>query len=240
MQLPAELYLQVLRLLLKHPGYLKPLPIEHCGGTGLVDDDTTPIIELSAQLLACCQALHNQAWPVLYGENTLRIVCQSVPPHYHSCYVLDAGIEIPCVARDMPAEDYDLFSLAHLYASDCQLTRRFVENYAGLSRVQNIELSVGHSLAEEIYVACRVLHKLVRNKNVVFKLLAKTTGLNLEDHLELEAFRRRETFRLKACRIFRCRAIRFEGNMSDVSDLIKNIEGGTLTGERYFRNVKEG
>lgn len=226
MQLPAELYLKVLRLVLRHPGYLKPLPIEQSHGSCCVAD-TVPIVELSAQLLATCQSVYKQAWPVLYGDNTLRVICQSVSPHYHSCYVLGAGIELHCSADDMPAEGYDLLSLARRCANDDWLTRRFAKHYGGLSKIQNIELSVGHSLTEEIFIACRAVWELVQRKNVMLKLLPKNTGFNLEDARDLDAFQCSEAYRLKACRIFRCRSIRFDGNKSDVSALIREIEANT-------------
>jgi len=223
--LPPELLLRVLRLLLKHPGSLKPLDIEDSPNPDTADGHV-PVVELSAQLLATCQLLHDEAWPILYGENTLRIVCQSVLPHYHSCYVLGAGIELHCNADDMPAGDYNLLSLSQPHVRSCHLTDRFVRYYDGLSRVQNVELVVGHSLAEELFIACRAIHPLVRGKNVLIKLLPKSTRSLLENY-EASAIQCLESYRLKGCRIFRCRSIEFEGNKSDVSALVGEIEGST-------------
>lgn len=223
--LPPELLLKVLRLLLKHPGYLKPLDVEQSQSPDIAND-AIPIVELSAQLLATCQSLYDEAWPILYGENTLRIVCQSVSPHYHSCYVLGAGIELYCNADDMPAEGYNLLSLARPHVDSCQLTDRFVKHYDGLSRVRNVELTVGHSLAEEIFIACRAIHPLVQGKNVLFKLLPKLTRTFL-DNYDAAAVQCLDSYRLKGCRIFRCRSISFDGNKSDVSALVREIEGNT-------------
>ncbi|KAK5079573.1 hypothetical protein LTR70_009301 [Exophiala xenobiotica] len=150
----------------------------------------------------------------------------SVSPHYHSCYVLGAGIELYCNADDMPAEGYDLLSLARPHADSCYLIDRFVKYYDGLSRVQNVELTVGHSLAEEIFIASRAIHLLVQGKNVLFKLLPKFTRTFL-DNYDAAAIQCLESYRLKGCRIFRCRSICFEGNKSDVSALVREVEGDT-------------
>lgn len=224
-QLPAEIRLKVLRLLLKHPGYLEPVLIERDRGfdPGSSDD---PIIELSAQLLACCQSLHKQAWPILYGENILRIVCQSASL-YHSCYILGSGIQLHCNADDMPADDYDLISLMRRTTDISRNTQRLLAHWNGLSKIKHIHLTIGHALRDEIFVACRAVHRLLRNKNVLIRLLPKHTRFDLEDDRDLEAFRCSEAYRLKGCRILRSRTIRFEGNMSDLSDLVREIEGST-------------
>ncbi|KAK5958739.1 hypothetical protein OHC33_000582 [Knufia fluminis] len=196
-------------------------------------DNAIPLVELSAQLLACCQSLYKEAWPVLYGENSLKVVCQSSPPHYHTCYILGAGIELLCNADDMPADDYDLLSLARQKTDNIDSTKRLVVHWEGLSKVQNIELSIGHSLQEEIFIASRVLHKLVLNKHVLLKLLPKNIDWDMEDELQVD-FRSWENYCLKGCRIFRCRSIRFEGNRSDVSELTREIEGHSDPPEDLF------
>lgn len=78
-QLPAELRLKIMRMLHQNVG---PLDSTAVLPTSTYDysqhdskDAERPLVELSAQTLACCQVLKKEASSILYEENTLAIQC---------------------------------------------------------------------------------------------------------------------------------------------------------------------
>ena len=252
MQLPPELRLKIFRLVFKHSGYLTALSIEgplwgEWASDPMTCNDDFPMVYLSAQSLACCQSMYQEAWSVLYGENTLSIVCTSKIPHYHTCYVLATGIPLHCAPEDMSVDNYDLLSLAQQRTDQTDNDNRFVRYYDSIAQVQNIDLRIaysarsGISMYEDIFVACRAIRKLVRDKHVSLMLLPKYDGHGLSSDHDLEdRFRRLEleAHSLKGCRIFRCRSLTFLKNKSDASDLVREVEGNTKPPEDIFATWK--
>lgn len=109
LQLPAELILIVVRLLLGSPEPIKSL--RQCEIQNDLDDVLfQEVLGLSAQLLRCCQYLHAVGKKVLYEENTVVIYFDSDIYDEGSCHVLDTTTTMPEHSLDVPAVDFNLLS----------------------------------------------------------------------------------------------------------------------------------
>lgn len=110
LQLPTEVLLIILRLL-------------HLSPTGIVKSEGANYsltynlnVQLSSQLLRCCQRLHLEGGRVLYTGNTLNITFGLRGDKHDEdhglvhCFMFDTAIQIPQHGLEIPQDQFDLLS----------------------------------------------------------------------------------------------------------------------------------
>ncbi|KAK5956587.1 hypothetical protein OHC33_002073 [Knufia fluminis] len=122
----------------------------------------------------------------------------------------------------MPARNYGLESFARRARTWEAL--RFATYFTGISKIQNIDVSITTQFGTSVFVACRVLKGLLRNKNVTFTLIA-----DLDEELDSQEFKRKEARCLRGCRSLRCKSINFLGTKTDTSALVEEITSNRET-----------
>lgn len=173
LQLPAELLLMILRLLHKSPRVLYYSIREY------VEVGYDPNVQLSSQLLRCCQSLHIDGERILYGGNTLGIICDNFWNHENGeerlghCCFLDTAIELPSHSIDVPRSSFDLLSWTETSSTApgarppaYDLSLIDTDRYAAALRFTKLEVDMTLREPEAVFLACRLLKDLVNDKQV--------------------------------------------------------------------------
>lgn len=171
--LPTELRTKILRLLLRTS---EPLPTSTAYGT---EAD----LQLSSQILQCCQILHDEAHRILYKENTLSIDCTSDLP-VQALVLLDCVVYLPLYPLLYAESVTDLVSAAY---SDAQNNPAHQAQYERCSRVipsvskfeqMYINFEPAFDSLEEISSTCRLLRTITARKRIKVNLpkLDSSTG----------------------------------------------------------------
>lgn len=214
LQLPAELRLAILRCLLKRN---EPLIGEHeyRASSGFDSVKTESNLDLSPQILPCCQQLYEEARPILYQENTLAILHGSEG----NCYVLDFGIDFTDYDWSQADEITDLMSLAEymlLTKSEPKFYRgelqRLLRNRSILHEFQKLDITLYGYERGSIFNAVRMLRNLVTGKQVTVRFTPFRDAQDFDVNV------------LGCLKLWRCKSISVYGvageNVQNVLDVI--------------------
>jgi len=227
-QLPAELRIKVLRLLLRSPNPLTDLEEFGMESDGPDMTGYEQGIELSAQLLLCCQQLHSEGHQILYGENTLYIHFEwrnRIRPNLFYCDILGATTEIPEKMEYLNGFDDSLRYQADDYArnGDCSYddrdsARQLAKMLPTIEKFQHFLDYLEVFDQEHLSIGCRVLQQLLFEKDVVFVF---------NDEAKVQW--------LKSCLLLRCRSARFTRfQAQDTQDLVHTITSAKVVGDTFL------
>ena len=162
----------ILRLLYRSPGVLK-------SEGGNYDRDYYSEVQLSSQVLRCCQLLHAEAGRVLYKENVLGITFGSRSDEDDEdhglthCEIFDTATQLPEHCFDIPEAQYDPLSWGSVVNEAPQpiawrspLAVLDENKYDAAQRFDMIEITVNCTQTYKVFVACRILRDLVKGKDV--------------------------------------------------------------------------
>ncbi|KAK5947054.1 hypothetical protein PMZ80_001200 [Knufia obscura] len=207
LQLPPELRIKILRMLLRSSAPLAPLLEEK------QKPDERHSFDLSGQVLATCQVLHKDASMILYKENILTIKVVPADQDWGlECYVVDARMDLVHEPHDLPLTEYDLLSIAR----SSNPKTHFEECYEGLSQISNVRviLQPAYATRDIAFITCMVLQDLLRGKNVTF--MTKISKHAKHDKSEDGTW-------LLPCRMLRCQHIIFEGHEESCEALVQEV-----------------
>ncbi|KAK5089657.1 hypothetical protein LTR70_006534 [Exophiala xenobiotica] len=244
MQLPAELRLMILRNTLKKSGIIRNAVEYTALGNRGVDRATRKDeyfqhhLQLSAQLLGCCQALYHEAYSVLYDENQLSIGVFAPGRH---CEILDVSIELPDIYERWFVDDS---SLLEVYETRSSHKLRYNDSKSLLEepltvaeKFSHVRLTIhcdedgyNNVVRGDILTACRSLrHFLLKKHMTIVTLQGNKPGVLLANVRGMLPARKL----LSGCRYLRCRSVTFEGFATqDTSELMQLI-----TGDQYVYDV---
>ena len=222
-QLPPELRLKIMRMLHKNTGPLDsmvalPASTYHFSKRDYGDADRS-VVELSTQMLACCQVLQREASPILYEENTLGIeYSRSRSPYCRHFHVLDVLGRLATRPEELPtgSEVDHLESLIDAWTSsraswpELYRLRKF---YQAVKNIRKIQLTVEYKDSTDMFMACKFFKALLLDKDVVFIPKDKSNGSGPS---ELDC--------IKSSRMLRCRSITFASSLN-LSWLVDGITG---------------
>jgi len=189
-------------------------------------------LQLSAQLLGCCQALYHEAYSVLYDENQLSI--RVFGPGYPHCKILDVSIELPDVYEKWFIDDpslLELYETRFSHKPPYNDSKSLLEEPLTVAeRFSHVRLTIdctengyNNVVRSEILTVCRSLRHFLLRKHVTIVTLQG----NKPDVL-LANLRRMLPARklLSGCRYLRCQSVTFEGFATqDTSELVQLITG---------------
>ncbi|KAK5953416.1 hypothetical protein OHC33_005360 [Knufia fluminis] len=213
LQLPAEIRVITFRHLLRAAAPIEPHGVERRDGTTRVvvmrgRSHYLANLSLSTQLLGCCQTLYHQALHILYQENTLVISFTS-GKYEREINVLDLSVAVPVHPFDTPANVQNLSScVRHVEQIEVHDGSNGRPDLAKISTAMTtfnrFILRIESHLTEDVFNACRLLRKLLTQKEVTVILARQEDG-----------FEGKFKESLNALKYLRCRSITIEDVQDD-------------------------
>lgn len=231
-QLPAELILIVLRLLLKSPTPIRSLRQEQIK-PGIDSDLSLSDQRLSAQVLRCCQYLHQTGQTVLYEENTVALYFSNRRGQPF-CYFLDKSTKFASHPLDIPKDSFNLLFYTRSLSPQREANAKELmeERYSALLRFKMIHTVMSLDFHEDVFTACRLLRELVKAKQVTVDL----SGCPGEESEVVHMFS-----------LWRCESITFEGVAdTTTAPIVKKVTSSLplhtdlLPAAQRFHNLLKG
>lgn len=162
-QLPKELRLDILRMLLRKDGHLTTFVV--------TADNICLFVHLSPCVLSLCQALYDEAYHILYQENTIPVYFMRW--HRTSSKLMVCIFDSTFTTRDEPDKTFPYPFCAKRTSFDLNRYEHFSlkgrsDSLMILARFKNVHISFVRDAS--YLVASRALASLVRNKSVVIDL----------------------------------------------------------------------
>jgi len=202
-----------------------PLNVDPTMPTG---EDSQHNIQLSAQLLRCCQALYNEAYSILYEENQLSITVSDSRWPY--CNILDVSIGLPHDREYWFMNDSSLLDQCEM----CSIRRlpigvpKLEEPLTAAAKISHVRLTIlcdggiieDNTTRSLVLTACRSLRRFLVKKRPTLVILKKHEPLgSIAGTLPVRKL-------LSGSKYLRCQSITFEGFAShDTSELAQLITG---------------
>lgn len=213
LQLPVEVRIKILQCLMKSPNVISPPRID-AGHREL-----SLSLSFSSQLLRCCQQLFIEGGEVLYGQNTVQIVCSL------KVEALNGSINLPYNAEDLDNEVDTILDWAvkardqafreripstnarhvQYIPPDRALVDHFITAIPAMLSFERLEILVdchGWHADEQFYIACRALKSLVRQKNVTLNVVKRSIPTSNHCHVQ-DCY----TWDVGSCQIWDCKTL---------------------------------
>lgn len=189
-QLPAEIRQKVLRQLLVHDTAIGTL--NSITKDWPADEKAWKVFgeycSLSAQFLRTCQKSHDESINILYQENVLSIEVEGVSSgefRESRCSMLDVSIPLPNFSHgDMcPSLDMDAYAKRLLksrvtterHVRAIHQSRRMLAIWPVLVKFQRYEVNVEDGDYKAVFMACRMLRYMLKDKTATFKISYEET-----------------------------------------------------------------
>jgi len=208
----------------KQPGYAHIMPSVDIDQNYLVN------IQLSAQLLQCCQTLYGEAHSVLYDENQLSVRAFTSGYQDFSCVVFDSTIYLPdiynsnfedepCAMDQRIVSNYDEDIHNPPYQPTPEMPLLIAERFSHLRLTIHTDSSANDT-TREIFSVCRLLRQFLDKKHVT---LAALEGCD-PGRVIMETAKFTISELLRGCRYLRCQSINFHGvALQETTELVKMI-----------------
>lgn len=177
LSIPSASHTEVVLIVLRHLHQSPDGIVKSEGANSHLPYDLN--VQLSSQLLRCCQLLYVEGEKVLYTENTLNVSCGFRPDEDEEehdlvhCYMFDTATQVPRHCPDIPQGPFDLLSWGSMseegqwpiaWLQDSAILDRY--KYGAALRFTKVEVSLGIWNTDKVFIVCRILQDLVRGKKV--------------------------------------------------------------------------